>query len=210
MHTPHTDGGPIDRKRRGRPGRGMRRRGPGGRRGPEPTLTSHDELAAWFAGSLPDDWFGEPVSVDFDRDEIIVTGRLQPADLSPDSSEDAAAVAEEARIASFREDTRAQRVVVAERAETQFRRHITWAVTCGETEALFTSANVPVMTRLRFEDRKVLDTLVGAGVARSRADALAWCVRLVGDNESDWIADIREAMQAVEQARNRGPASRGD
>lgn len=188
----------------------MRRGGPGGRRGPEPATTSKDELAAWFAGSLPDDWFAEPVAVEFDRDEIIVTGTLQPADLGVDSPEETAVIAEQARITMFREDTRAHRVAVAERAETQFRRHITWAVACGGSETVFTSANVPVMTRLRFEDRRILDTLIAAGVARSRADALAWCVRLVGDNESDWIADIREAMQAVEAARNRGPASRGN
>ena len=30
-------------------------------------------------------------------------------------------------------------------------------------------------------ERRVLDTLIDAGVARSRSDALAWCVRLVGN-----------------------------
>ena len=35
------------------------------------------------------------------------------------------------------------------------------------------------MTRLRMPERRVLDTLVDAGVARSRSHALAWCVRLV-------------------------------
>ena len=36
------------------------------------------------------------------------------------------------------------------------------------------------MTRLRQPERLVLDTLVAAGVARSRSEALAWSVRLVG------------------------------
>ena len=194
-------------KRPNRSGRGMRRGGPGGHRAQEPPVATTSELAAWFAGSLPDDWFTTPVEVTFDREEIIVTGTVATPRLADDSP---GAVAEEARVTSFREDTRAQRVAVAERAEVQFQRHITWAVRCGDTEAVFTAANVPVMTRLRFDERRVLDTLIGAGVARSRADALAWCVRLVGNNESDWIAEIREAMQAVEVARHKGPTSQRD
>lgn len=190
---------------RQRPSRGMRRRGPGGRRQSEPPVTTTEELAAWFTGSLPDDWFNAPLTIQYDRDEIIVTGSITPPKLD-DNAE--VAVAEEARIASFRDTTRDQRVAVAERAESQFRRHITWAVTCGDTHATFTAANVPVMTRLRFEEREVLDTLIAAGVARSRADALAWCVRLVGENEQDWIAEIRAAMHGVEEARSKGPSSR--
>ena len=57
----------------------------------------------------------------------------------------------------------------------------------GERTEMFTQVAVPVMTRLRQKDRLVLDTLVAAGVARSRSDALAWCVRLVGQHESDWL-----------------------
>ena len=53
------------------------------------------------------------------------------------------------------------------------------------------------MTRLRQPQRIVLDTLVEAGVARSRADALAWCVRLVGQHEGDWLGDLRSAMTGV-------------
>ena len=55
----------------------------------------------------------------------------------------------------------------------------------------------------------MLDTLVAAGVARSRADALAWCVRLVGTNEEKWIASLREALGAVDEARKTGPTSAG-
>ncbi len=183
----------------------MRRRGPGGRRAPEPPLTTTDELTAWFTGSLPDDWFDSTPDITFDRDEIIVVGTIPAPKLAGDTDR---SVAEEARITTFREDTRTQRVSVAERAEAQFERHITWAVRCGDTEATFTSANVPVMTRLRFHERQVLDTLIAAGIARSRAEALAWCVGLVGDNESEWIDEIREAMEAVDDVRRRGPTSR--
>ncbi len=61
------------------------------------------------------------------------------------------------------------------------------------------------MTRLRQPERLVLDTLVAANVARSRADALAWCVRLVGEHSDDWLAELREAMTAVDDVRAKGP-----
>jgi hypothetical protein len=64
-----------------------------------------------------------------------------------------------------------------------------------------------VMTRLRQPERLVLDTLVDAGVARSRSDALAWCVRLVGEHEDSWLTDLREALRTVEQVRSGGPRS---
>ena len=53
--------------------------------------------------------------------------------------------------------------------------------------------------------RRVLDTLIDAGVARSRSEALAWCVRLVAQHEADWIAELRDAMSKVEEVRRRGP-----
>ena len=63
------------------------------------------------------------------------------------------------------------------------------------------------MTRLRLPSGRVFDTLVDAGVARSRSDALAWCVRLVGGDEIDWIGSLRDALQAVEEARRAGPTA---
>jgi hypothetical protein len=53
----------------------------------------------------------------------------------------------------------------------------------------------------------VLDTLVDAGVARSRSEALAWCVRLVGEHEDDWLAELRQAMSHVAEVRAKGPAA---
>ena len=63
------------------------------------------------------------------------------------------------------------------------------------------------MTRLRQPERLVLDTLVDAGVARSRAEALAWCVKLVGQHESDWLGELQEAMSRVADVRTKGPSA---
>ena len=61
------------------------------------------------------------------------------------------------------------------------------------------------MTRLRQPERAVLDTLVDAGVARSRSDALAWSVKLVGEHADTWLAELREAMAEVDKLRAKGP-----
>ena len=38
----------------------------------------------------------------------------------------------------------------------------------------------------------MLDTLVDAGVARSRSEALVWAVRLVGQHADEWLAELRD------------------
>jgi len=186
--------------------RGPHSRGRGARRGrqPEPVSTTTEELSAWFAGNLSDDWFTEPVSVVFDRDEIIVTGSLATPRVTDGVD---SRVASEARIDAFRETTRDDRIAIALRAENKFERKVSWAVSCGEVEQAYTVASVPVMTRLHMEERKTLDTLIDAGVARSRSEALAWAVSLVADNEAEWIEKLRSAMTEVEELRNQGPDS---
>jgi hypothetical protein len=162
-------------------------------------------LAGWFAGRLPDDWFTGTPDVSVDRDEILVVGTLAEPDY-PDGADDAArGAARRARIQRFREDTREQRMKIADEAEHRTGRKVAWGATCGDETRVFTSLAVPVMTRLRMSERQVLDTLVGAGVARSRSDALAWCVRLVREHEGEWINQLRDALVAVEAARNSGP-----
>ena len=185
-------------------GSSRRRRGPGGRRQQEPIPTTNNELTAWFTGSLPDNWFSEPINIKFDRDEIVITGALRVPDLGDNPSIE---IAEQARIETFREETREQRVGIAERAQSTFRRKVSWATTCGDNTSDYTAANVPVMTRLAMDDRGTLDTLIDAGVARSRSEALAWCVRLVAENETDWLNELRSAMSAVDEAKSKGPTS---
>ena len=101
-------------------------------------------------------------------------GRLAPPQLPEGASEEEVRVAEQARISGFREDSRGGRMRIAEEAQPAFRRTVSWGAECGGSRVLFTTAGVPVMTRLRLADRRVLDTLIDAGVARSRSEALAW------------------------------------
>jgi hypothetical protein len=162
-------------------------------------------LTAWFAGRLPDGWFTEPPSISADREEILVVGTIGEPEYPADADDAARAAGRRARIQRFREDTRSQRMAIADEAEHRTGRKVAWGARCGDQEQIFTSLAVPVMTRLRMPERQVLDTLVGAGVARSRSDALGWCVRLVRDHEGEWIAQLRDALVAVEAARKAGP-----
>ncbi|HEX9043466.1 MAG TPA: hypothetical protein VF802_00440 [Candidatus Limnocylindrales bacterium] len=164
-----------------------------------------DETRGWFAGRIPQDWFTGPADVTGDRDEILVVGEVADVAVSGDASDAERAAARRSRVEAFREETRGARMRIAQDAEHRFERKVSWGVRIGDATMSFTTASVPVMTRLRMRERRVLDTLVDAGVARSRSDALAWCVRLVGDNESEWIARLREAIGQVDAVRNEGP-----
>ena len=157
------------------------------------------EIQAWFTGRLPGEWFSGAAEVTVDREEITILGKLPEPE-----SDDADAVAE-GRIKRFREDTRARRIEIAREAERKFGRKVAWGVTCGNVTEMFTTLSVPVMTRLRQSERRVLDTLVDAGVARSRSDALAWCVRLTGEHTDAWLAELRDALRRVEEVREQGP-----
>lgn len=189
------------------PGRGWG--GPGGRgrgRGgwQQADLPSAEDASAWFEGRLPDAWFTESPVVVVDREEITVVGTLPP--LEGEFADDAArAAAESGRISRFREDTREERIEIARQAEHRYGRKVAWGAKLGSTEELFTTLSVPVMTRLRQEERLVLDTLVDAGVARSRSEALAWAVRLVGEHADEWLSELRDAMAKVDDLRAQGP-----
>jgi hypothetical protein len=164
-----------------------------------------ETVRGWFTGRVPQDLFEGPPEVTVDREEITVTGRIPEPETSADASEAERAAARAGRIKEFRERTRDARVHVASEAEHKFGRKVSWWVRCGETTQPFTTLAVPVMTRLRQRDRQLLDTLVDAGVARSRADALAWCVRQVGERAESWVTELRDAMRTVERIRDAGP-----
>jgi hypothetical protein len=164
-----------------------------------------DEIRGWFAGQIPDGWFTVAPEVTSDREEILVTGTLGEPKTEDGASDDTRHAAAAARIDRFREDTREARIRIALEAEHRFGRKVSWGAACGEVQKRFTTLGVPVMTRLRMPEREVLDTLIDAGVARSRSEALAWCVRLVGQHQSEWLGELREALTKVEQVRSEGP-----
>src|SRR5947209_16831535 len=133
---------------------------------------NEQELQGWFAGRLPDGWFTAPAEITVDREELLIVGTLPDVDLPKDTTDAAATAARRARIERFREETRVQRMRIAEEVQRRLDRKVSWGAQCGEVRDLFTTISVPVMTRLRQGERKTLDTLVDAGVARSRSDAL--------------------------------------
>ncbi len=201
-HHRHDPAGSPDDGPGGR-GRGHRRghgRGHGGgrwRQADDPLPA--DDAADWFAGRLPGEWFSHPPTVTVDREEITVVGEL------PSEGETPNAATAQGRIARFREETREQRMGIADEAENRYGRKVAWGARLGEEAVIFTNLAVPVMTRLRQPERQVLDTLVDAGVARSRSEALAWAVKQAGRHAETWLAELREAMDAVTALRNQGP-----
>jgi hypothetical protein len=164
------------------------------------------DAADWIAGRLPDGWFAGDPTVVVDREEITVIGRL------PDAEGEESQARASGRAARFREETRSERMRIADQAEARYGRKVAWGVDIGapgddnHERILFTHIAVPVMTRLRQPERQVLDTLVDAGVARSRSDALAWSVRLVGEHADEWLGKLREAMKNVDDLRAEGPS----
>ena len=171
------------------------------------TEQANERVRGWFTGRLPQEWQQAAPDITVDREEITVALTIDDVDLPDGSSDAERAEARAGRAKAFREDTRGRRIEIAREAEHRFDRKVSWAVRVGDRTELFTHVAAPAMTRLRQRERLVLDTLVDAGVARSRADALAWCVRLVGQHESDWLGELREAMTHVEDVRRKGPAA---
>jgi hypothetical protein len=144
---------------------------------------------SYFREHIPQEWFCNPVEVRCDRDEILVLGELT------DGTD----------VLEFRERSRAHRVRIAEEAEARFLRKVSWAVREGAKEIRFSTVSVPVMTRLRIDERTVLDALIDGGLARTRSEALSWCVRLVGEHQREWLDELVSATQAVRAVREKGP-----
>ncbi|MBF6183273.1 hypothetical protein [Nocardia otitidiscaviarum] len=137
---------------------------------------------------------GDPAAVGADA---ATSGTARPADV-PRATRDGL-------VARFRETTRPARMQIAAEAQHRYGRTVSWGVRVGDERIMFTHVAAPVMTRLRQPERKVLDTLVDAGVARSRSDALAWTVKLAGQHAEAWLAELREAMRKVDELRAEGP-----
>ncbi|MFI6544363.1 hypothetical protein ACIBO9_14120 [Streptomyces prunicolor] len=169
------------------------------------TTEQQEKLRGWFTGRLPDDLFEELVEVTVDREEVTVIGRIPAPKLAEGVSDAEKEAAVQGRVQEFRERTRETRIALAREAEHRFRRKVSWGVECAGERTLFTHISAPVMTRLRQPERQVLDTLIAAGVARSRSDALAWCVRLVQRHTDDWLSELRDSLEHVQRVRAQGP-----
>lgn len=171
------------------------------------TREATTDIAAWFTGRLPDAWTAQQPEVTVDREEIVVVLSVASPKLDDGADESAKTEAAAGRISAWREETRDERMAIAREAQSRFGRKVSWGARVEGSSTLFTHIAVPVMTRLRQPERLVLDTLVEAGVARSRADALQWCVRLVGTHSEEWLAELRTAMEQVHTVREQGPAA---
>jgi hypothetical protein len=168
-------------------------------------VAENDEIRAWFRSRIPQNLYEGAPEISSDREEILVIGRIGEPKLPADADEVTLAAARWGWINQHREDTRRARVQIAREAEQRFGRKVSWGVRVGGDEAIFTNLNLPVMTRLRMPERQVLDRLVDAGVAKNRSHALAWCVRLVGEHQQQWLDDLKVALTKVEEVREAGP-----
>ena len=85
-------------------------------------------IKGWFAGRLPDGWF-TGVEVAVEDDQIVVIGNLPEINVgsTPEEKEGAAA----GRISRFREETRGQRIGIAQEAEERFKKFVTWGAKLG-------------------------------------------------------------------------------
>ena len=173
-------------------------------KGTDKATETDEKLRGWFTGRLPADWFTAAPEIVVDREEITLVGTL--GDPAADGTDAERAEAVDGRVRRFRAETREQRIQIAREAEHRYGRKVSWGVACGGRTVMFTTLSVPVMTRLRQSERRVLDTLVDAGVARSRSDALAWCVRLTGEHADTWLTELRDALLRVEEVRAQGPS----
>ena len=157
------------------------------------THTDHQKLEELVSPMIPGGWFVGPPHLTVDDDEILIVGTL--AEGGPGEGDPA----------GFREATRAARMEIADRIQPVTQRSVAWGVAHGDTTTAFTGLGVPVMSRLRINEREVLDTLIAAGVAKSRSDALAWCVRFVGQREATWLHELRTSIESVSRVRAEGP-----
>ena len=164
-------------------------------------MSEKDEIKGWLAGRIPGEWGATVGEIEMDAQEILVTLKLKDVE-GVEGDVDAA---RQGRIQQFRETTRDPRIQISQEAQRKFDRVVSWGAQCGEQKQLFTHLALPVMTRLRLPEREVLDALVDSGIARSRAHALAWCVALVRKHESEWVTELKQAMEGVARVRSQGP-----
>ena len=169
----------VHGRRFGRPG--------GWQQADQPDAT---DAPAWFAGRLPDGWFTEDPEVIVDRDEVTVIGRLAEPERADGEEGDARGAG---RAARFREDTRPERMRIAgEGAQARYGRTVSWGVQIGGERIMYTNLAVPVMTRLRQQDRQCSTRSSTPGVARSRPMRLRGLYASSVNTPTKWLTKLRE------------------
>lgn len=164
-------------------------------------MVEREEIRGWLSGRMPESWSASIADLHMDEHEVLVTVELKDVE----NVEGDLQAARLGRVQQFRESTRDERIGISQEAQKKFGKIVSWGAQCGDVRQLFTHLALPVMTRLRLAEREVLDSLVEAGIARSRAHALAWCVTLVRQHQGDWLKELREAMESVARVRAQGP-----
>ena len=167
------------------------------------------ELQAWLHARLPSSLMVEPPHIKAYRDEIVIMLHLGSPPSSEGDSEQQQS-AEQEMIAQQREMSRPMRMKLAKQLQKRLGKTVSWGMRAGASEMLFTTRTVPVMTRLGRAEREVLDTLVAAGVAETRSSALAYTVRTFALEHVEWLNEVREAIEQVEQVRSRLKLTRRD
>jgi hypothetical protein len=160
------------------------------------------ELQPWLQERLPAQLLAGAPEVAIYDDEVVImlpVGAEQPGAEGADEQREAVL----RLIAQRREETRALRMRLAQELQAVVGRPVAWGMRVGTISALFTTRTAPVMTRLGRAERDVLDTLVAAGVADTRSSALAYTVRAFAAEHADWLSEVRQAIEQVDQVRAR-------
>ena len=83
------------------------------------------EIRGWLSGRLPE-WFDGPPEVIVDREEITIIGTLPSPEVSADAGEAERTAARRGRAKAFREQTREQRIGIAQELEATYSRAVAW------------------------------------------------------------------------------------
>jgi len=160
------------------------------------------DIQRWLQERLPAQLLSGAPEVSVYDDEVVLLLPIA-ADAGAPAPEGDAREAALRQISRRREETRRLRMQIAMELQEIVGRPVAWGMRVGDTSALFTTRSAPVMTRLGRAERDVLDTLVAAGVADTRSSALAYTVRAFAAEHADWLAEVRAAIEQVEQVRAR-------
>lgn len=170
--------------------------------------TNQRELKEWLLHQLPPAITSCETEVTSDEDEMLVILHLDTSALG-ETKENERKRVEQACIVHYRAETKALRIQLAREIHEQYGYTVTWGMRAGKTIQFFTNNQKPVMTRLSYYERRVLDTLIAANVANTRSAALAYIVRTFAAEHQDWLDDVQEALVHVEQLRQQlRPVSR--